>query len=51
MFQVPQRAAAGNHGQFVSTTAAYTHDLVELGVIQNKESSSIISCAAKSNTR
>lgn len=44
------RAAATNHGGFVSATSHYTHDLVGLGVIQNKEASSIVSCAAKSTT-
>lgn len=44
------RSEAGNHGVFVSSTSHYTHDLADLGVITNKEASSIVNCAAKTKT-
>jgi hypothetical protein len=44
------RSTASNHGQFVSATAGYTHDLIDLGVLNNKDASSIVNCAAKAKT-
>lgn len=43
------RSVAGNHGQFVSSVANYTRDLVGVKMIDNKERASIVKCAAQSN--
>jgi hypothetical protein len=44
------RSAARNHGQFVSAVSDYTRELAGLGVIENKDRGSIVSCAAKSTS-